>query len=154
MAILRMTHIGICVTDLERALRFYRDLLGFRYRSELDVRGEPSETLLALHDVDLKAVYLERDGTRIELLHYASPAPVGDGSPRPMNGRGLTHLSLRVSDLAGTIESLRAGGVRILDHTRIDIPEFKSGAVFVCDPDGTLIELVESPADLEAPPGG
>jgi glyoxylase I family protein len=154
MAILRMTHIGICVSDLERSTRFYRDLLGFRYRSELRVQGEPSETLLALRDVDLKAVYLERDGTRIELLHYASPSAVGDGSPRPMNERGLTHLSLRVSDLGETIETLRASGVHILDRTRIDIPEFGSGAVFVCDPDGTLIELVESPGDLEAPPGG
>ena len=29
-----------------------------------------------------------------------------------------------------------------------------AGAVFVCDPDGTLIELVQAPGDVEAPPGG
>ena len=101
MAVLRMTHIGICVTDLERSMRFYRDLLGFTYRSELRVQGEPSDTLLRLRDVDLRAVYLERDGTRIELLHYAAPGAVGDGAPRRMNGRGLTHLSLRVDSVPG-----------------------------------------------------
>jgi hypothetical protein len=42
----------------------------------------------------------------------------------------------------------------VLEQTRIDIPAFASGAAFVCDPDGTLIELVQSPGDLEAPPGG
>jgi catechol 2,3-dioxygenase-like lactoylglutathione lyase family enzyme len=154
MAVLRMTHVGICVTDLERSIRFYRDLLGFTYRSELRVQGEPSDTLLRLRDVDLQAVYLERDGTRIELLRYASPGAVGDGAPRPMNGRGLTHLSLRVDRVADTLATLRADGVRVLEETLIDLPDFGAAAIFIADPDGTLIELVQSPGDLEAPPGG
>jgi catechol 2,3-dioxygenase-like lactoylglutathione lyase family enzyme len=153
MAVLRLTHIGICVTDLARSIRFYRDLLGFRHRSELRVQGDPSNTLLRLHDVDLHAVYLERDGTRIELLHYASPGAVGDGAARPMNQRGLTHLSLRVDSVAGTLATLRAAGVRVLDETLIELPDFAAAAAFVTDPDGTLIELVQAPGDLEAPPG-
>jgi len=71
-----------------------------------------------------------------------------------MNARGLTHLSLRVDNLADTLATLHAGGVRVLDATRIDIPDFGAAAVFVVDPDGTLIELVQSPGDVEAPPGG
>jgi catechol 2,3-dioxygenase-like lactoylglutathione lyase family enzyme len=154
MAVLRMTHVGICVSDVERSVRFYRDLLGFAYRSELRVQGEPSDTLLRLRGVDLQAVYLERDGTRIELLYYAGPGPVGDDTPRPMNARGLTHLSLRVDNLKDTLATLRAAGVRVLDETMIDIPDFGAAAIFIVDPDGTLIELVQSPGDLEAPPGG
>jgi glyoxylase I family protein len=154
MAVLRMTHVGICVTDLARSIAFYRDLLGFAYRSELRVQGEPSDTLLRLRGVDLHAVYLERDGTRIELLHYAAPGAVGEGAPRPMNGRGLTHLSLRVDSVHDTLTTLRAAGARVLDDTCIDLPEFGAAAVFIADPDGTLIELVQSPGDLEAPPGG
>ena len=154
MAVLRMTHVGICVTDMEGSIRFYRDLLGFAYRSELRVQGEPSDTLLRLRGVDLQAVYLERDGTRIELLHYAAPGAVGDGTPRAMNGRGLTHLSLRVDHLHELLATLRSAGVRVLDETMIDIPDFGAAAIFVADPDGTLIELVQSPGDLEAPPGG
>lgn len=153
MAVLRMTHVGICVTDLERSVAFYRDLLGFTRRSELRVQGEPADTLLRLRPVDLEAVYLERDGTRIELLHYVSPGAVGDGAPRPMNGRGLTHLSLRVESVADVVATLRAAGVTVLDDTHIDIPAFGAAAIFVTDPDGTLIELVQSPGDLEAPPG-
>jgi len=153
MSLLRLTHVGICVTDWERSLRFYRDVLGFRYRSELQVQGEPSDTLLQLHDVALKAIYLERDGTRIELLHYASPGHQGDGTPRPMNRLGLTHLSFRVSDLGQTIDALRRAGAQILERTRIDIPAVEAAAVFVTDPDGTLIELVQAPGDPEPPPG-
>ncbi len=154
MSLLRLTHIGICVSDGERSLRFYRDVLGFTYVSELRVAGEPSNTLLQLDGVDLRAIYLERDGTRIELLHYASPGHEGDGRPRRMNRLGLTHLSLRVDNLATTLEQLKKASVPILDRTHIDIPAFEAAAIFVTDPDGTLIELVQAPGDPAAPPGG
>ncbi|MFN8643873.1 MAG: hypothetical protein U0802_20270 [Candidatus Binatia bacterium] len=42
------------------------------------------------------------------------PGAVGDGAPRPMNGRGLTHLSLRVDDLRGLLPELQALGGRVL----------------------------------------
>lgn len=154
MAILRMTHVGVCVTDLARATAFYRDGLGFRHRSDLRISGLPTTTLLRLPEVDLEAVYLERDGTRIELLHYVVPGAVGDETPREMNRRGLTHLSLRVEDLQATLPALRALGGRVLDETLIEIPDFGAAAVFITDPDGTLIELVQAPGDPEAPPGG
>ena len=154
MSLLRLTHIGICVSDWERSLRFYRDVLGFKYLSELQVAGEPSNTLLQLDNVALRAIYLERDGTRIELLHYASPGHQGDGRPRRMNQLGLTHLSLRVDNLAATLDQLQQAGVRVLDQTRIDIPAFAAAAIFITDPDGMLIELVQAPGDPTAPPGG
>jgi glyoxylase I family protein len=154
MSFLRLTHIGICVSDWERSLRFYRDVLGFKHLSELQVAGEPTNTLLQLDNVELRAIYLERDGTRIELLHYASPGHRGGGQPRPMNQLGLTHLSLRVDNLATTLDALKQAGVRILDKTHIDIPAFGAAAIFITDPDGTLIELVQSPGDPAVPPGG
>jgi glyoxylase I family protein len=142
---LRVSHVGICVSDWRRSIRFYRDLLGFRQVNELELQGGPSRTLLQLDPVDLRAIYLERDGVVIELLHYESPTPIGDAVPRPMNALGLTHLSLRVEDLDGFVEELAAAGVRILAETRIEIPETKTKAIFVSDPDGTRIELVERP---------
>jgi len=153
MSFLRLTHIGICVSDWERSLRFYRDVLGFEYISELQVAGEPTNTLLQLDGVELRAIYLERDGTRIELLHYASPGHRGDGSSRPMNQLGLTHLSLRVDNLAATLADLERAGVEVLEQTRIDIPAFEAAAIFIADPDGTLIELLQSPGDPAVPPG-
>jgi catechol 2,3-dioxygenase-like lactoylglutathione lyase family enzyme len=141
---LRVSHLGICVSDLERSLAFYRDALGFAVESELSVDGEPSETLLRLRPVRLRAVYLVRDGVRIELLHYASPGHAGDGSPRAMNQLGLTHLSFRVEDLAATAAKVEAHGARVLRDTLIDNPQLRAKAMFATDPDGTLIELVET----------
>src|SRR5947209_5040775 len=94
----RLTHIGICVGDMERSLRFYRDLLGFVWEHELRVAGEPTDTLLRLRGSDLHAIYLTRDGVRIELLDFASPAAPAKPA-RVMNEVGLTHLSFRVAAL-------------------------------------------------------
>jgi glyoxylase I family protein len=152
MGIQRVGHLGICVSDLPRSLRFYRDLLGFRELSSLDVAGPHADRLLGLKSVKLRAVYLERDGMRIELLEFASPKPVGAPAPRPMNELGLTHLSVRVSDLSRVVEGLRAAGVCVLEATAIDAFAVGSGAIFVTDPDGTRIELVELPGDPTAPP--
>ena len=51
MARLRVSHIGICVSDWRRSLRFYNDVLGFRYLHELEVSGEHASRLLQLDDV-------------------------------------------------------------------------------------------------------
>ncbi len=153
MGLLRLSHIGLCVADAERSLRFYRDVLGFRLLSELRVAGEPSETLLQLEDVDLHAIYLERDGVRLELLHYASPGHSSGERPRPMNRLGLTHLSFRVEDLSLTVAALVAAGVEIVQTSHIEIPAFQAAAVFVLDPDGTRIELVQAPGDPNHVPG-
>lgn len=149
--LLRLTHVGIAVTDLDRSLRFYRDLLGFRFEHELRVAGEPSDTLLRLRDVRLHAVYLVRDGVRVELLHFASPT-ASPRPPRTMHEPGLTHLSFRVADLDATLDALRAAGVRVLDDTIVRMPAHGAAACFIVDPDGQLIELVQSPGDPAAPP--
>jgi len=150
--ILRVTHVGVCVTSLSRSLEFYRDVLGFTYLSEIHVAGEPSDTLLSLKNVDLRAAYLERDGLRIELLEYQSPKSPAADRPRTMNELGFTHLSIRVDDLAALVGTLRSRGVAIVDTTRIDIPAFGAAAVMVEDPDGLKIELVQAPGDPAAPP--
>jgi catechol 2,3-dioxygenase-like lactoylglutathione lyase family enzyme len=148
----RLSHLGICVTDLDRSLAFYRDGLGFREVSALDVSGREASTLLEIPGVRLRAIYLERDGARIELLHYPNTAPTSD-APLPMNRPGLTHLSFRVSDLDAALKAIQSAGGSILPHTRIDTPRFHAHAAFALDPDGTRIELVQSPGNPDTLPG-
>lgn len=147
----RLSHVGICVSDLGRSLRFYRDLLGFTAEHDLEVAGEPTDTLLRLRDVRLQAVYLTRDGVRVELLHFTSP-PAPPRRARAMNEPGLTHLSFRVADLQAVVRGLRGAGERVLDETALEFPAFQSAVCFVVDPDGQLIELVQAPGHPAAPP--
>ena len=149
----RLSHIGICVTNLDVSVAFYRDALGFAEISRLEVAGPESDRLLELSNVALRAVYLERDGTRIELLCFDSPGESGEPGPRPVNQTGLTHLSFRVTDLDASVARVTSCGGRVLEHTRIQSDRFQTRAIFVTDPDGLRIELLDAPGDPNALPG-
>ncbi len=158
MTVQALSHIGICVAHLEASARFYCEGLGFRQLHPLGVKGPEAARLLGLESVELEALYLERDGTRIELLHFVEPGisqPDGSTppSPRPMNRPGLTHLSFRSHDLEKDLAQLEALGGQLLPETRIDNPEFKAHVAFLLDPDGTRIELVQMPGNPRQLPG-
>jgi glyoxylase I family protein len=153
MTVQRLSHIGICVAELERSVRFYRDILGFVELSRLQMKGPQPERLLNIAGGALQAVYLERDGTRIELIYYPEAGHQKNDTPRPMNRLGFTHLSLRVAELDAIVTAIvQAGGTNLAD-TRIDNPAWNSKAVFVTDPDGLRIELIQAPGDPNALPG-
>ncbi len=106
---LSFSHFGICVSDLERSLRFYRDGLGFKQVASHQV-GEEFGPLMEVEGVKVESRMVSRDGVTVELLGFVSPGHTGDGQRRPMNQLGLTHLSLRVDDveaMAKTIEQIR-----------------------------------------------
>jgi glyoxylase I family protein len=142
----KLTHIGVCVSDMERSKRFYCDVLGFRYVRELRVEGEPSDTLLRLRDVKVHAVYIERDGFELELLYYDSPRSLKPAPAHAMNDLGFTHLSIQVPNIEESMAALEAAGVEVIPATFIKVGGV-AVAVFARDPDGLLIELVLAPPE-------
>jgi lactoylglutathione lyase len=128
-------HVGHCVTDLERARRFYVELLGFEPWREVEPPDDPSSQLLRLEPpLGMTACYLRRDGFVLELLHYAARDPVPAGA-RLMDQPGLTHISLSV-DLDSVLPRVADYGGEVLDDTNIGF------GVFIRDPDGQLVELL------------
>lgn len=141
---LKVSHIGVCVSDLDRSLRFYCDGLGFRKAATFQVGKEFSATLEVGDDADLVSQFVERDGVSLELLHYARPRVVGAPSAR-RNQLGFTHLSLAVDDVDRTARELERWGGRIVPGTRTTIrhPDGRHDEfVFVADPDGLRVELM------------
>lgn len=129
-------HIGHCVTDLERAKRFYTEVLDFDVEREISPGDELTTRLLRLDPpLGLHACYLRRDGLMLELLHYEH-AEIVDRPERVMNEAGLTHLSVSVDDIAATCDAVDAHGGEVLADTDI------GAGLFVRDPDGQLIELL------------
>ncbi len=150
MPVERFSHLAIRVSDLPRSRRFYRDALGFEERTQLSIEGGPTALLLDAPGVKLDAVFLERDAVQIELqqIDYQG-ADARSGFVRI----GLAHLGLRVSDLDAVVADAIAAGGEVLEASRFENSEYDSQIVFVADPDGTLIELIESPGDPSVPPG-
>lgn len=141
------SHLGVCVSDLERSRRFYCEGLGFDEVGSHHV-GDEFASLMEVPGVDVDSVMLARDGVTVELLSFRTPGHVGEPVRRSMNRLGLTHLSFRVDDVdvaASAVE--RAGGAVIAGtRTRLDVAGTALDFVYCTDPDGTRIELMHLPA--------
>lgn len=128
------SHVGLCVTDLERSRRFYEEVFGFRSAFEFTTSGEETPRLLRLPaPLTLDAVYLWLEGLLLELLAFDSTT---DPTARVMNEPGLTHLSIFVDDLQAVLAAVPQFGGTVRDDTNIGV------AAFVEDPDGQAIEVI------------
>jgi catechol 2,3-dioxygenase-like lactoylglutathione lyase family enzyme len=134
--VVRFSHVGQSVRDLEATRAFYVEVLGFEEAMELDVSGSQSARLLRLPDpVGLRAVYLRRGDFVLELLAFSAPEPLARRE-RPLPEPGLTHISFGVDDLDVTCGAVRAHGGTVFEETRLPT------AVFIADPDGQVVELL------------
>jgi catechol 2,3-dioxygenase-like lactoylglutathione lyase family enzyme len=148
-ASITLSHIGICVSDLERSLRFYCEGLGFKERTPYRVGNEYRKLLELDGEISLETRFLSRDGFYIELLYFHSPGQIGPDSRRPMNQLGFTHMNLWVGDVDTVIARIRDFGGQVHDHTRTRFTnaqgEIQTDVIYCNDPDGVRIEVYTSP---------
>lgn len=98
----RIAHVGVAVTNLDEALRFYRDVLG--------CSPHPPETADGA-----TIVALSLGESEVELLHSSDPAsPIGKYLER--HGPGIHHICFRVPDLEAAIERCRTAGFQLVDQ--------------------------------------
>jgi lactoylglutathione lyase len=135
--------VGICVRDLDAALRFWVDGVGFEKSAAFDVGAEYGP-LMEVENPKLRSQFVERDGIRLELLHFAEPGALATGERRPVNQVGLTHVCLQVDDVDAVAERLVQHGGAIVEGTRTVVPmgSSESRFVYLTDPDGTRVELM------------
>jgi catechol 2,3-dioxygenase-like lactoylglutathione lyase family enzyme len=136
------SHIGLCVTDLERSLRFYCEGLGFTkvLSYDLDDTMLPGleRSLEVTSPVVLTSQFIALDGFKIELLAYRSPTP--SGTPSTSRGTlGMTHMSFYVDDVDIAAARLVELGGTIIPTTRANLGV---QIVFLADPDGARVELM------------
>jgi len=136
---LAISHVGIAVADLERAVEQYELLLG--RKPSLITTVEDQQVKVAIFDSPDDQV--DANGNRIELL-----APTNAGSPvqRFLNkrGEGLHHVCLYVEDIDRALKELRAAGIRLIDESpRVGAEGARIAFVHPENMHGVLIELEE-----------
>jgi catechol 2,3-dioxygenase-like lactoylglutathione lyase family enzyme len=138
------SHFGICVSDLERSLRFYTEGLGFT-KAESHGIGTEFAALMDLPDVTVHSQFIRRETTAIELLAFEEPTPIGNRERRPVHQLGLTHLSFRVRDVDATAKMLVALGGALVStsRTHLDLAGAPLDFVYCTDPDGVRVELMD-----------
>jgi catechol 2,3-dioxygenase-like lactoylglutathione lyase family enzyme len=136
---LRFSHLVVGVTDMERALTFYRGLLGMDVVFDQTMSGADFDHALGSADGHLgRVVGGPVGGVMLELLS------LGDGGGRPTRKSivGNQNISLSVADLDDTYRRVREAGYEP-DQSPFEIAGVRM--FFVRDPDGTAVEFIQYP---------
>ena len=128
-----LDHIGIAVSDIDAALRFYRDALGLEIEMPEDVASQ-----------HVRVHFIPAGESALELLEATSDdSPIAKFVAR--RGAGLHHITLRVDDITAALAELRLRGVRLID----DVP--RPGAhgslvafIHPASAHGVLVELKQT----------
>ena len=149
-------HTSFTVSDLERSVRFYRDLLGLEVVHRQVQDNEYTRLLVGVPGAVLNVAQLcvpglgsGPSGHHLELIEYVGEPPV-----EPRIGTryvGAPHLAFATDDLNADHERLRAAGVTFVsDPVAITAGKNEGGmAVYLRDPDGITLELVQAPKRQE-----
>lgn len=122
-----LAHIGISVSDLDSAIKWYKEIFGFAEEKRFEKEV-----------FEIKGAIISKDEIVIELL---MPYQITRKNKMPLSliealrSRGLNHISIAVEDIKNFFNKLKSHDVIIITEL-IDNRFF-----FCCDPDGTLIEI-------------
>ena len=140
-----VTHIGICVRDMDRSLAFYRDILGMTVLG--DRMTDPTEGG-RLHNYRR-----ERQARRWVSLAYgpdaaptltltSHPGDNPDGEPIKLDEVGISHLSFGVEDVKGLTRELLEKGAQLAGPMEsFTDADGNIRCIYVKDPDGILVQF-------------
>lgn len=140
-------HTSFTVSDLDNAVGFYRDLLGFELKSRAGRDPDVIAAVTGVADADVEIAYLSGHGHTVELIEYKSPSDRRLIECRPCD-TGFAHLAFDVEGLPSLVEAAATYGFRPLGPpltNRTGGPNEGMTVVYMRDGDGVTIELIEPP---------
>ena len=141
-------HSSFTVSDVDRSLAFYRDLLGLTVVADMQPDADYVARVTGFPGATFRIVFLRLppDEHILELIQYKTRA--GDPLPLATNRPGCAHICFLVQDLSALHARLTAQGARFVSEP-VEITQGvnRGGyAVYLRDPDGITIELLQRPA--------
>jgi len=151
--ILAADHTGITVSDLERSLEFWRDVLGFELSHRAHQKGELAEQITGVPGAEILIAVVKAPGHKIELLEYRAPADRRQRNRLRPCDVGSVHVALTVNNLDAVLDTIAASSWKAAGQPQrlTGGPNAGKQVIYVRDPDGTTIELMQpSPAENPA----
>ena len=144
--ILAADHTGITVSDIERSLVFWRDVLGFEISHRAHQKGELAAEITGVPGAEILIAVVKAPGHKIELLEYRAPADRKKLNARPCDV-GAVHVALTVDNIEAVLEKIAASGWKAAGkpQTLAAGPNAGKRVIYVRDPDGTTIEFMQMP---------
>ena len=143
--------VGMTVSNMERAVAFFADVLTFEKVSDLEVAGGPHEQLAGVFGMRARVVRMRLGAEQIELTEYLAPR----GRPIPVdsrsNDRWFQHAAIIVSDMDAAYLRLRQHHVEHASPEPQRLPDWNPNAggiraFYFKDPDGHPLEILQFPA--------
>ncbi|MDO5754790.1 MAG: VOC family protein [Tissierellia bacterium] len=144
-----IVHVGITVSDIDRSIEFYRDILGLEYEGRLIMEGPETDALFKEENIKVHVAYLNGDPKKIspsvELLMFEN---------REIQHRkcdlfqtSISEICFAVDDITAFHRHLEEQGIMTFslpqdfDFTKNGFG--KSKAIYFKDPDGIILEAME-----------
>ncbi len=143
-----VSHIAICVRDLDKSLAFYRDVLGMRVTMD-EVQDTTRGGLPSVYEHPRKTrrtvhVRYGEGHTTPSLVLTSHPGDQADGEPIKLDQVGISHFSFTVKDLKAMGEDLASKGVRLAAPMEaFTNAQGQVNSIFVYDPDGIILQFDE-----------
>ena len=142
-----ITHIGISVSNLDKSINFYKDILNLSLVSRMTMKGESTDKLFNEKNLVVNLAYLtskDKNSPSIELLEFNKEIERQKSS---LLSTSISEVCFIVEDIDKTYSEMLAKNVRFLSEPQyFDFTEFgghKSKAVYFYDLDDNILELMQ-----------
>ena len=142
--------VGMTVSDMDRSIAFFTDVLAFEKTSDVELAGNEYERLQGVFGLRMRVVRMRLGGEQVELTQYLAPR----GRPAPedsrSNDRWFQHVAIIVSDMDAAYARLRQHHVEHASPEPQRLPDWNPNAggikaFYFKDPDGHPLEILQFP---------
>ena len=144
-----VAHIGFTVSDLDRSVAFYRDVLNLEYQGEMTMNGPETAALFCREHCSARVAYLRAEDPStppVELIQFTDQ-PAHTLRPS-LFATSISELCFSTDDIDREYHRLRELGVEFLSEPQtFDSTAYgfgRSRAVYFRNPDGNILELIQA----------
>jgi catechol 2,3-dioxygenase-like lactoylglutathione lyase family enzyme len=141
--------LGMVVSDIDKSLKFYKDVLGFSEVSGFKVPGQFAEDsgLANKLDLDVHVLVLGQGATatKLKLMQFKTAPGARVDNAYIHSSYGYRYLTIAVKNLNAAVDAANKAGGKLVAKCPVPLPAgFPAGLALANyrDPDGNLIELV------------
>jgi glyoxylase I family protein len=140
-------HTGITVSNVERSLAFWCNVLGFELSHRAHHTGDLASQVTGVAGAEISIAVVKGYGHKIELLEYVQPTDRKLSFQYRPCDVGFVHVALTVDNLDAISDAMAGSGWKApgRPQTLTSGPNARKRVVYVRDPDGNTIELMQPP---------
>jgi catechol 2,3-dioxygenase-like lactoylglutathione lyase family enzyme len=152
----RVDAIGITVSEMNRSVKFYSEVLGFKKVSDVELVGRTYEQLEGIFGLHIRVVRMQLGNEFIELTDYLTSGGRSIPEDAKSNDLIFQHIAIVVSDMEKAYDRLRKFKVEYVSTSPQTLPKTIPGAegikaFYFHDPDKHNLELIYFPKDKGEP---